>query len=122
MNRERIIQISIISVSIIIFLIVFFYTIDYVFWRDNRIKNNLARKYCDCVLKEEVQNGDYELMEEGFLYAKGLETCWAEDFKKYNKGLTELQKEAFIDDLKTRIFERCANVNNAVMKGVSMPK
>lgn len=121
MNRERIIQIVVISVSVTLFLILLFYTMDYVLWKDNRIKNNLAKQYCDCTLKTEVQNGDYELMEEGFVYAKGLENCWANDFAKYKEGLTELEKEAFIEDLRERIFERCAASNDHVLKGVSVP-
>lgn len=122
MSRERIIQIAIILVSAIIFLIVLFYTLDYVLWKDNRIKNNLAKKYCDCTLKVDVQNGDYEIMEEGFVYAKGLEPCWASDFTKYKKGLTDLEKDAFINDLRERIFERCPTNSDHVFKGINVPK
>ena len=122
MRRERIIQIAIISVSVIIFLIVLFYTLDYVLLKDNRIKNNLAKQYCECTLKIDVQNSDYETMDEGFIYKKGLEPCWADEFSKYKRGLTDLEKESFIDDLRERIFERCPTNNDKVFKGVSYPK
>lgn len=118
MTRERVIQISIISASILFFLIIFIYTIDYVVYRDGRIKNNLAKRFCDCTLKESVQKGAFDVEEEGFQYATGLETCYGEEFKKYGKGFTEKQREAFIDDVQERIFKRCPASVEKVLKGV----
>lgn len=118
MTRERIIQISLIVAAIIFSLVIFGFTIDYVVYRDNRIKNNLAKRFCECTLQENVQKGSYEVMDEGFQYATGLESCYAEEFKKYGKGLTEKQREAFIEDVRERVFKRCPASLEKVFQGI----
>jgi hypothetical protein len=107
MTRERIIQISIISASVIVFLIVLIFTIDYVAYRDGRIKNRLAKKFCECCLKETVQKGAFERLDEGFEYASGLDDCYGKEFKKYGKGMTDKQREAFIEDVQELVFKKC---------------
>jgi hypothetical protein len=107
MTRERIIQIAIISTSVLLFISVLIYTIDYVAYRDGRIKNKLAKRFCECTLKEEVQKGSFEVLEEGFQYATVLEKCYGDEFKKYGKGMTDKQREAFIEDVRDLVFKKC---------------
>jgi len=107
MTRERIIQISIISASVLLFIIVLIFTIDYVAYRDGRIKNRLAKKFCECCLKESVQKGSFEIMGEGFEYASGLNDCYGKEFKKYGKRMTDKQREAFIEDIQEMVFKKC---------------
>ncbi|AFC26082.1 hypothetical protein [Saprospira grandis] len=107
MERKTIIQWSITGAAVLFFLVVLIYTIDYIAFRDDRIKNNLATSFCECTLMEAVQNGDYELLEEGFQYATGLNPCFAEEFEPYKKGLSDAQREFFLQDLEKRIFKRC---------------
>jgi hypothetical protein len=118
MTRERIIQISIISASIIFFLVILIFTIDYIVLRDSRIKNNLAKKFCECTLKENVQKGSFELLDEGFQYANGLDDCYSKDFKKYGRGMTDKQREAFIDDVRDRVFAKCPASVEKVFGGI----
>ena len=107
MTRERIIQISIISASVLLFLTVLIFTIDYVAYRDGRIKNRLAKKFCECCLKESIQKGSQETTDEGFVYSTGLDDCYGKEFKKYGKGMTDKQREAFIEDVEEIIFKKC---------------
>ena len=41
-----------------------------------------------------------------------------EEFKKYGKGFTEKQKEAFIEDLTERIFKKCPASAEKVFNGI----
>jgi hypothetical protein len=107
MTKEKIIQISIISLGVLFFLTICIYTIDLIAFKENRIKNNLAKKFCECTLNKSVLKGDFETMDEGFQYASKLDNCYGEEFKKYGKGFTEKQKEAFIEELTERIFKKC---------------
>ncbi|WBM73984.1 hypothetical protein [Saprospira grandis] len=54
MERKTIIQWSITGAAVLFFLVVLIYTIDYIAFRDDRIKNNLATSFCECTLMEEV--------------------------------------------------------------------
>lgn len=111
LSKEKKIQITVICSVIFVFLLLSIYIIDLIIYKDSRIKNRLAQKFCDCTLKNSIQKGSFEEIEEGFQYAIGLEDCYAVEFKKYNKGLTELEKEAFIEDVMERVFKKCpANV------------
>ena len=118
MTREKIIQIGIISVGVLFFLTITIYTIDLIAYRENRIKNNLAKKFCECTLSQSVQKGNFEIMDEGFQYASKLDNCYGEEFKKYGKGFTEKQKEAFIEDLTERIFKKCPASAEKVFNGI----
>lgn len=118
MNRERIIQIAVISFSVLFFIAVLIFTIDYVAYRDSRIKNRLAKKFCECTLNEKIQKGSFEVMDEGFQYASGLEDCYSKEFKKYGKGMTEKQREAFIEDIRDIVFQRCPASVEKVFGGI----
>jgi hypothetical protein len=107
LSKEKKIQITVISSVAMIFLILSIFIIDLIIYKDSRIKNRLAQKFCDCTLKNSIQKGSFEEVEEGFQYASGLDDCYAVEFKKYNKGLTDLEKEAFIEDVQDRVFKKC---------------
>jgi hypothetical protein len=80
---------------------------DYVAYRDGRIKNRLAKKFCECCLKDSIQKGSQETTDEGFVYSTGLDDCYGKEFKKYGKGMTDKQREAFIEDVEEIIFKKC---------------
>lgn len=108
MSRERIIQISLISAAVIFFLVVLIFTIDYAVYRDARIKNRLANHFCECVSNESIYNGKYKDQED-FAYPEKLDSLYAIKFRKYKRGMTDREREAFIEDLKGRVFKRCPN-------------
>jgi len=98
---------AILSIPILLFLILLIFTIDYVVYRDARIKNNMADQFCQCSMNEKVRTGSFESTEEGFQYALGLESCFAEKFKTYSDGLSDKEKEKFIADLMEKVFQKC---------------
>lgn len=94
MSRERIKQIIFISLAVVVFLTILIFTIDYVAFRDSRIKNRLAKTFCDCVAEE---NASY----------KELETCYGEHFKRYNRRMSTKEQEVFIEAVRERVFKSC---------------
>ncbi len=115
MSRERIIQIALISLAVVFFLVVLIYTVDYAVYRDNRIKNRLAREFCECAMNETIQNGDYKIQED-FQYPLKLDSSYAVTFRKYNRGMSDRERENFIEELKDRVFEQCPSAVEQIFK------
>ncbi len=57
-------------------------------------------------------------MDEGFQYASGLDDCYSKEFKKYGKGMTEKQREAFIEYIRDIVFQRCPASVEKVFGGI----
>lgn len=108
MSRERIIQISLISAAVIFFLVVLYFLIDYTVYRDNRIKKRLASHFCECVANESTTGGKYRSQED-FAYPEKLDSIYAIKFRKYKRGMTDREREAFIEDLRDKVFDLCPN-------------
>jgi hypothetical protein len=115
MSRERIIQIALISAAVVFFVVVLIFTIDYAVFRDNRIKNRLANHFCECAMQEDLLSGDYNVQED-FQYPAALDSIYATKFRRYKKGMTDREKENFIEDVRNRVFEKCPSAVEQIFR------
>jgi len=108
------------SIIIIAFVVVvlslFGLTVYFMFFYERVPVKSIARQFCECASKSEVQQSRYEQSKEDFQFASGLYDCFGADFALYDDPLTTEEEEMYVAKINEEIFNTCPELLEKVLK------
>ncbi len=112
LSRANIIIIS----FIVIILSIFGLTIYYMFFYERVPVKSIARNFCECAAKTEVQQTRFEQSKEDFQFATGLYDCFGAEFALYDDPLSTEEEEEYVAKINEEIFNLCPELLEKVLK------
>ena len=106
----------IIATFVFVVLTIFGLTVYYMFLYERIPVKKIARQFCECAAKPEVQQSKFQLSKEDFQYASGLNECFGADFSYYDDALTFEDEEMYVEIIRKEIFETCPETFEKVFK------
>jgi hypothetical protein len=67
----------------------------------------IAQDFCTCAETPEVLSSEKLDSKEDFYYLKNIQTCFGDNFARYDDGLTYEEELEFVAKVRDKIFETC---------------